>query len=409
MSKVLGKVGFTSLLVVLAMLFFNLAQAQDTVLIGLNVPLSGSYAKQGEDQLKAYKLAIALVNEKGGILGKKVVFSIKDSETNAEVARANAKALIEEGAVMLTGGSSSAEAIAQAEVCQAAGVVFMAGLTHSNDTTGKDAHRHTFRWYNNGHQTAKALAPALVEKFGGQAKYAHIYADYTWGVTLQQSMQQMLEKAGGATVLVEPTKLGEKSFISVLLKAKQAAPDVLVVVEFGADMVNALKQATQLKLQEQMAIVVPLMELHMAHEVGPAIMQGVLTTKCWYHGLSEKYEGSKHFVEVFEKEYAKKPGNAAATAWVNIFQYADAVERAGSFDHVAVIKALEGHKFKLLVDEEYWRDWDHQGVHPTYVLVGKTPEESKDEWDLFQVIAEKKGEDLVRTKEENPVTLEPLE
>lgn len=403
--------GFCLVLLSLSFSFYPAGPAlsSETVLFGLNVPLSGSYSLQGEDQLKAYKLAIDIINRQGGVMGKKIVYSVRDTETNAAVARKNAKEAIAEGAIMVTGGSASDEAIAQAEECQAAGVVFMAGLTHSNDTTGKDAHRHTFRWYNNGHQTAKAMAAGLVGKFGKEAKYAFLYADYTWGITLQKSVQEVVEKAGAKTVLNIPTELGKKSYVSDLLKVKQAKPDALVLVHFGKDMINCIKQVTQMNLGKEMAIVVPLMEIHMAQPLGPEIMQGILTSKCWYHGLSEKYEGSKKFVDAFEAAYHKKPGNSAATAWVNIFQYTDAVKRAGSFDHVKVIKALEGHKFKLLVDEEYWRDWDHQGIHPTFVMEGKTPAESKDEWDLFKIISVHKGDDVARTKQENPVKLEPLE
>ncbi|OGR11482.1 MAG: hypothetical protein A2097_04335 [Desulfobacula sp. GWF2_41_7] len=403
--------GFFLVVLSLSFSFYPSGQAlsSETVLFGLNVPLSGSYSLQGEDQLKAYKLAIDIINQQGGVIGKKIVYSVRDTETNAAVARKNAKEAIAEGAIMVTGGSASDEAIAQAEECQAAGVVFMAGLTHSNDTTGKDAHRHTFRWYNNGHQTAKAMAAGLVNKFGKEAKYAFLYADYTWGITLQKSVQEVVEKAGAKTVLNIPTELGKKSYVSDLLKVKQAKPDALVLVHFGKDMINCIKQVNQMNLGKEMAIVVPLMEIHMAQPLGPAIMQGILTSKCWYHGLSEKYEGSKKFVDAFEAAYHKKPGNSAATAWVNIFQYTDAVKRAGSFDHVKVIKALEGHKFTLLVDEEYWRDWDHQGIHPTFVMEGKTPAESKDEWDLFKIISVHKGDDVARTKQENPVKLEPLE
>lgn len=362
---------------------------------------------QGEDQLRAYKLAIDVLNQKGGILGKKIIYMVKDTHTNAEVAGKNAIELIGQGAVMVTGGSSSASAIAQSEECQKAGVVFMAGLTHSNATTGKNAHRHCFRWYNNGHQTAGAMSKTLLEKFGAEARYAYIYADYTWGRTVQGSMRNVTEKAGCKTVFSEPTKLGEKSFVSVLLRAKKAAPDVLVLVHFGDDMINCLKQAHLMKLRQNMDVVVPLMELHMAHGVGPEIMQGVITSMCWYHGLSEKFEGSKRFVNLFEAEYGKKPGNSAAMAWVNIFQYADAIRRAGTTDHIKVIKALEGHRFTLLGDEEYWREWDHQGIHPTYVAIGKTPAESENEWDLFHIIDSAAGEKIARTREENPVHLEP--
>ncbi len=389
--------------------FYATVSGKDTVLLGFNVPLSGAYSLQGEDELKAYQLAIRMLNRKGGILGRKVIYSLKDTGTNAEIARRNARALIKEGAMMITGGSSSAVAIAQSEECQKAGVVFMAGVTHSNATTGSDGHRHCFRWYINGYQTARAMAQTMMQRFGKNAGYAFLYADYTWGQTVQKSMQEVVEEGGAATVLVRPTKLGSRTFIPDLLKVKKAQPDVLVLVHFGEDMINCLKQATLLKLRERMQIVVPLMELNMAHPVGPEIMQGVLSSMCWYHGLSTEFEGSRVFVDNFETEYGKKPGSAAATAWVDIFQYADAVERAGSFDSIKVIKALEGHKFTLLVGEEYWRSWDHQGIHPTYVAEGKRPDESKNEWDLFKIISVHQGDDVARTRKENPVVLEPLE
>ncbi len=393
----------------LTCLFFSQSFADDNVLIGINTPLSGAYALQGEDQLKAYIMAIKKLNEQGGLLGRGIDYLVEDTQTNANTARSKARFFINSNAVMVTGGSSSSVAIAQCEECQNSGTLFMAGLTHSNATTGRDGHRHCFRWYNNGHQTAKAMSQTLIKKFGNDARYAYLYADYTWGQTVQKSMQDVVEQQGGKTVEKMPVKLGEKNFVSYLFKARKAKPDVFVLVLFGADMVNCLKQVTMLKFREEMAIVVPLMELHMAHSVGPEVMQGVITSMPWYHGLSERYDGSREFVEEFEREWEKKPGNAAAVAWVNIFQYADAVKRAKSFDPKKIIRELEGHRFTLLTDEEYWRSWDHQGIHPTYVAVGKTPDESKNEWDLFKIIETHPGNSIARTREENPVQLEQLE
>lgn len=380
----------------------------ETVLFGINVPLTGSYFRQGEDELRAYKLAINIINERGGILGKKIVYSVKDTRTDAEIARKNTKEFITNGVILVTGGSSSAEAVAQSEECQKGGVIFMAALTHSNDTTGKDGHRHTFRWFLDAHMSAEALSYELIRQFGKNARYTYIYADYTWGISLLESMQNFLEKAGGKTDLKIPTKLGEVSYISPLLQAKMSAPDVLVLIQFGQDMIYSLQQATSLQLRKKMAIVVPLMDLHMAKPLGPEIMQGIITTFSWYHGLTDVYDGSKKFVELFEKEYGQKPGSGAAAAWVDIFQYADAVERAKSFNHFQVIKALEGHHFQLLLNDEYWREWDHQGIRPTYVAVGKNPVDVTDKWDLFRIIGVYKGEDLARTREENPVQLEPI-
>lgn len=408
MFRTMVNIGRLLLLIPLMSAFSSPIYAAETVMVGLNVPLSGSYSRQGEDQLKAYTLAIDLLNDQGGILGKRVVYGVRDTQTDPVVAKANAYELIEQGAQLITGGSSSAVAIAQAEVCQEKKILFLAGLSHSNETTGTQGHRYGFRWYNNGHQTAKAMASVLVDKYGKNATYAFLYADYTWGRTVQQSFEAVIEKNGGKTVLNIATKLGEKSYISALLKVKKEQPDVLVMIHFGEDMISSLKQATLLKLRNKMAIVVPLMELHMAQPLGPEIMQGVITSMCWYHSLSDRFEGSRKFVTLFEERYHKKPGNAAAAAWVNMFQYADAVERASSFAGDAVVKALEDHHFTLLGADEYWRGWDHQGIHPTYIAVGKSPAQSTNEWDLFTIIGERDGDSLARTRQENPVKLEPL-
>jgi len=97
--------GFFLVVLSLSFSFYPSGQAlsSETVLFGLNVPLSGSYSLQGEDQLKAYKLAIDIINQQGGVIGKKIVYSVRDTETNAAVARKNAKEAIAEGAIMVTG------------------------------------------------------------------------------------------------------------------------------------------------------------------------------------------------------------------------------------------------------------------------------------------------------------------
>jgi branched-chain amino acid transport system substrate-binding protein len=172
-------------IILVAFLFFIFGSTSvwpvETVLFGINVPLTGTYSNQGEDELRAYMLAIKRINDKGGILGKKIVYMVKDTKTDAEETRKNTRELIRNGAVLITGGSSSAEAIAQSEECQKGGVIFMAALAHANEVTGTNGHRHAFRWYNDAHQSAKALARTLVSRYGSHARYAFIYADYAWG------------------------------------------------------------------------------------------------------------------------------------------------------------------------------------------------------------------------------------
>ena len=176
-----------------------------SVTLGFNVPQSGPYADEGADELRAYKLAVEHLNGGGdggmmntfsskaltgnGILGKKVEYVTGDTQTKSDAARASAKSMIEkDGAVMITGGSSSGVAIAVQGLCQEAGVIFMAGLTHSNDTTGKDKKANGFRHFFNGYMSGAALAPVLEARYGNDRNAYHLTADYTWGWTQQESL-----------------------------------------------------------------------------------------------------------------------------------------------------------------------------------------------------------------------------
>ena len=125
---------------------FTNAPTGSTVTLGFNVPQSGPYADEGADELRAYELAVEHLNGEGdggmlntfsskvldgtGILGKKVEYVTGDTQTKSDAARASAKSMIEkDGAVMITGGSSSGVAVAVQALCQEAGIIFMAGLT----------------------------------------------------------------------------------------------------------------------------------------------------------------------------------------------------------------------------------------------------------------------------------------
>jgi ABC-type branched-subunit amino acid transport system substrate-binding protein len=319
---------------------------------------------------------------------------------------------------LITGGSSSAEAVAQGDVCQELGVIFMAALTHSNATTGHDklksgqelqkAHRHTFRWYFNAWMTAKALAPYLVGQIKKNATFFYITSDYTWGHSLEESMKWRTELAGCDTIGTIRVPLGTKDYKKELAAAQKENPDVLVMSLFGQDMVAALKQASQMGLKKKTQIVVPLMELNMAHGAGIEAMEGILSTVNWYWDMGKRFPGTKQFVDAFYAKYKKMPGGAAACAWVAIYEWTAAVEKAGSFESAKVIKALEGRKFTLLKDQEEWREWDHQAISSVFIVQGKTKSESKGAWDLLKIVGEKKGTDVVMSREENPVILEPL-
>jgi branched-chain amino acid transport system substrate-binding protein len=376
-----------------------------SVILGFNVPQTGPYADEGADELRAYKLAVEHLNGGGdggmmdtfsskelkgnGILGKKVEFVTGDTQTKSDAARASAKSMIEkDGAVMITGGSSSGVAIAVQGLCQEAGVIFMAGLTHSNDTTGKDKKANGFRHFFNGYMSGAALAPVLGKNYGDDRNAYHLTADYTWGWTQQESIQQATEALGWKTVNNVLTPLATTDFSAYVAPVLNSGADVLILNHYGGNMINSLTSAVQFGLRDKMVngkqfeIVVPLYSRLMARGAGENV-KGIFGSTNWHWSLADA--GSKAFVKSFGEKYGFPPSQAAHTVYCQTLLYADACERAGTFDPCGVGKALEGFKFSGLGngDVEY-RAEDHQCFKDVLVVKGK--ENPTSEFDVLEVV-----------------------
>ncbi len=376
-----------------------------TVTLGFNVPQTGAYADEGADELRAYQLAVKHLNGEGdggmmntfssnalqgnGILGKQVTYVTGDTQTKSDAARASAQSMIQkDGAVMITGGSSSGVAIAVQGLCQEAGIIFMAGLTHSNDTTGKDKKANGFRHFFNGYMSAAALAPVLADRYGTDRKAYHLTADYTWGWTQQASIAAATEATGWETVANVLTPLTTTDFSSYVAPVLNSGADVLVLNHYGGNMINSLTSAVQFGLRDKMVngkqfeIVVPLYSRLMAKGAGENV-KGIFGSTNWHWSLQD--EGSKAFVQSFGQEYGFPPSQAAHTVYCQTLLYADACERAGTFNPCGVAEALEGFQFSGLGngDVEYRAD-DHQCFKDVLVVKGK--ENPTSEFDLLEVV-----------------------
>ncbi|QDZ00903.1 ABC transporter substrate-binding protein [Nitratireductor mangrovi] len=377
----------------------------DSVVFGFNVPQTGAYADEGADELRAYELAVEHLNGEGdggmlntfsskalggnGVLGKKVTFVTGDTQTKSDAARASAKRMIEnDGALMITGGSSSGVAIAVQGLCQEAGVIFMAGLTHSNDTTGKDKRANGFRHFFNTEMTGAALAPVLKNAFGTDRRAYHLTADYTWGWSQEGSIKKYTEQLGWETVEAVRTPLGAGDFSQFITPVLNSGADVLVLNHYGKDMVNSLTQAVQFGLRDKQAngkdfqIVVPLFSRLMAQGAGESI-KGIYGSTNWNWSLED--DGSAAFVKSFGEKYGFPPSQAAHTCYCQALLYADACERAGTFKPSEVGKALEGFEFDGLGNGPVlYRAADHQCFKDVLVVQGKEAPSSK--FDLLEVV-----------------------
>jgi branched-chain amino acid transport system substrate-binding protein len=371
-----------------------------SVFIGITVPRTGTYAAQGEDELKGYMLAIEHINSghplikkmspktTKGVLGKEVKYGVADSAAKPNIAVQEQQRFISENkAILITGSTSSAVAVALNHFAQREKVLYVAGISGSNDTTGKDCVRYGFRQDFYGQTAAAAIGPVLLKTFGKSRKAAFMTPDYTYGHTVTKSVNDYLTQNGGWTMVTnQVSPLGAPDYSSYLTNIANSGADVLINVNWGHDAVLSTQQANQFGILSKMKLVIPYQTPFLAKEVGAQITQGVYAATDFWWTLEDRYPLAKIFVEEFHKKYGYRPEWGAENAYMELALWAEAAENAGSFYPPEVIKSYEaGRKIDSLVGEVYWRAEDHQLVRPVIIVKGKAPSAMKNEEDFWEV------------------------
>ncbi len=384
----------------------------DSVFIGIAVPRTGTYAVQGEDELKGYQLAVEHINAghplikqisprtKKGVLGKQVKYGVADSAAKPnDAVQAEQRFITENNAVLMTGSTSSAVAVALNKLAQREKVLYVAGISGSNDTTGKDCVRYGFRQCFYGQTAAAAIGPIVVKTFGKNKKAAYLTPDYTYGHTVTKSMSDYLNNnAGWTTATDQVAPLGAPDYSSYLLNVANSGADVLLNVNWGHDAVLSTQQAKQFGIFDKMKLVIPYQTPFLAREVGGGLLAGVYAATDFWWTLEDKYPLAKMFVEAFDKKYGYKPEWGANNAYMEFALWAEAVENAGTFYPPDVIKSYEqGRKIQSTVGEVYFRKEDHQLVRPVIIVRGKAPKDMKNKEDFYDVVEIVPGAPLMQS------------
>jgi ABC-type branched-subunit amino acid transport system substrate-binding protein len=383
----------------------------DSVFIGISVPRTGTYAIQGEDELKGYQLAIEHINEghplikaispktTKGVLGKQLKYGVADSAAKPnDAVQAQQRFITENKAIMITGGTSSAVAVALNKLAQREKVLFVCGISGSNDTTGKDCVRYGVRQNFYGQTAADAIGPQLLKAYGKNRKAAFMTPDYTYGHTVTKSVNDYLTKNGGWTMVTnQVSPLGAPDYSSYLTNIANSGAEILVNVNWGHDAVLSTQQAKRFGLLPKMKLVIPYQIPFLAREVGADVTEGVYAATDFWWTLGDKYPLAKQFVDTFEKKFGYKPEWGAENAYMEFALWAEAVEHAGSFYPPDVIKSYESpRKLNSFVGEVSWRPQDHQLIRPVIIVRGKKPSEMRNKEDYWEVVEVVPGAGLMQ-------------
>ncbi len=222
---------------------------------------------------------------------------------------------------------------------------------------------YTYHYAYDTYMLAFGTAPYVVGQ-GGKDWYI-IYPNYAYGQDMNRSFTKAVESSGGKVVGSDPSPFPNQSgdFSNLLLKAPTLKPQVLGAMQAGGDLVNVIKQYNEFKLKDQkIQLAIGLLFDTDIKAVGPDAIAGTYYTTAW---LPTWDDAAKAWTDKFKsKTGGAIPSFDHAAVYSAVYQYLDAIKRAGSDDADAVIKALDGYKFSdAFAHNATVRHKDHLVVH----------------------------------------------
>ncbi len=206
--------------------------AEDVLKVGVQAPITGSYANEGQGIDNATRLMAEQINAKGGVLGQKIEVITCDDEGTAMKAAICAKDLVNKGVKMVIGSYTST----CAEAAQA--TYFRAGVLQTSDGTSDTLTEHGYWTFFRNSFPNSAEATFVAKYFLTEKKYQRIailsdFSSYADG--LATAVEKAVKNAGGNIVAREKIKAGSQNFTPILTRLKSKKPDVIFSAGYYSD------------------------------------------------------------------------------------------------------------------------------------------------------------------------------
>ncbi|MBB4278981.1 ABC transporter substrate-binding protein [Rhizobium mongolense] len=259
----------------------------------------------------------------------------------------------------------------------------------TTDLTGKACSPYGFHWAYDTHALAVGTGGALVKQ-GGDSWF-FLTADYAFGYSLEQQTSDFVKANGGNVVGSVRHPLASQDFSSFLLQAQSSGAKVVGLANAGLDTSNAIKQAAEFGItQGGQRLAALLFTLADVHGLGLEAAQGLTLTEGYYWNRDDE---SRAFGKKFFDRTGKMPNMIHAGTYSAVLQYLKAIQKAGTDETEAVAKQLH----EMPVDDVFGRGGtvgpNGRMIHDMYLLQVKKPDESKEAWDYFNVLATIPGKD----------------
>ncbi|MET4040547.1 ABC transporter substrate-binding protein [Bradyrhizobium sp. RT6a] len=318
------------------------ARAEDSVKVGLILPMTGGQASTGKQIENAIKL---YMQQKGDtVAGKKIEIILKDDAAIPDKTKTAAQELIVNDKVhFIAGFGVTPAALAAAPLATQAKIpeVVMAAGTSIITERSPYIVRTSFTLA----QSSTIIADWAVKN--GIKKVATLTSDYAPGNDALNFFKQNFTAGGGEVVEEVKTPLANPDFAPFLQRMKDAKPDAIFVFVPAGQGGNFMKQYAERGLDKAgIKVIGPgdVTDDDLLNNMGDAVL-GTVTAHLYSAAHSSQM--NKDFVAAYKKAYGNRPGFMAVSGYDGIHLIYEALKKTnGDTDGTKLVEAMKGQKWE---------------------------------------------------------------
>jgi len=340
------------------------AKAQNEIVVAVVGPITGSEAVFGDQMKRGAEMAVKDINEKGGVLGKKLRLEVGDDQCDPKQAVAVANQMASKKVAVVIGHYCSGSSIPASAVYNESGIIQITPASTNpalTEDAAKKGWNNVFRTCGRDDQQGEVAGKYIATKFKGK-KVAIVHDKQAYSKGLADETKKNLNAAGVKEVMYEAVNKGDKDFTALISKMKQAGVEVIYYGGYQTEAGLIVRQAREQGLQAQFISGDALASEEFWKITGNA-GEGTLIT---FPPDPRKNAAAKDVVAKFEKEGYNPEGYTLYT-YAAFQAWAAAVGQAKDTKEAAVSKALHGLKVDTVIGP---LSWDKKGdiTNPGFVF-----------------------------------------
>ncbi len=366
------KIALLFLVLVLTLpLFAGCKKEAGTIKIGLEAPLTGDYAYEGEGFEKAVRLLVDQTNEAGGLLGRQIELVVEDDAGDPTQAALVAQRLVDAGVVAVVGAYNSTATEPASEIYNEAGLFHITPSSTATRLTEKGFQRFFRVCFLDDRQGL--FAATFMKDVLGAANVGILHDNSTYAQGLAEHTKRYAEEKGLNVAFYDAINPEDTDFTPILTNIGAAGLDAIYFSGYHAQGGLLLKQTGELGLDITWVVGNACNNPEMIQISGLENAVGVyVTTEPLPKDVD--YPEARQFVADFEAAYDMSPDSVwwmmAAEAF-NVVRYA--IEQTESTDSKVLAEFLHNEAKDLNGITGPILGWDEKGdrlgtIHLAYVI-----------------------------------------